>query len=319
VARTLTSSGATPAASARSTRICSRTGAIRGSSPTRTQSALTSSQPASPACAEARRRRSSDDAPSHSGSPGGNSEPMSPSPAAPRMASINACAITSPSECPASPRPDSSSTPPSTSGTPSASACASTPSPTLIGRTLDPRRSLQVVEVEPRRHPRQERAPHDSLDDHEHAAAEEEPAADRGGPERPEREGEPDDDPGRASLDDEQPEHPRRVLALAELARRPNDPGDPHDAESRSDHEQGDVPGAHSSSSQLSTRARSAASVTFSSRGSPSTQVTRPPPASTSDAQSVASDTSPATARRSASARNACGVCTATRSSRRSV
>ena len=129
---------------------------------------------------------------------------MSPIPAAPSTASISACAITSPSEWPASPRGESSSTPPSTSGTPSTSACASAPSPTLTA-------------------------------------------------------------------------------------------------------------------SQLSTSARSSASVTFKSRGSPSTTLTRPPWASTSDAQSVADETSPLTARRSVSARNACGVCTATRSSRGSV
>ena len=41
---------------------------------------------------------SSDEAPSHSAESDGKSEPMSPSPAAPRMASISACAITSPSE-----------------------------------------------------------------------------------------------------------------------------------------------------------------------------------------------------------------------------
>ena len=49
---------------------------------------------------------------------------MSPSPAAPSSASISACASTSPSEWPASPRGWSSSTPPSTSGTPSARARA---------------------------------------------------------------------------------------------------------------------------------------------------------------------------------------------------
>ena len=59
--------------------------------------------------------------------------------------------------------------------------------------------------------------------------------------------------------------------------------------------------------------------VTFSSRGSPSTTLTRPPGASTSEAQSVAAARRRSTARRSTSARNACGVCTATRSSRGSV
>ena len=59
--------------------------------------------------------------------------------------------------------------------------------------------------------------------------------------------------------------------------------------------------------------------VTFSSRGSPGTTVTRPPRASTSDAQSLAAETSPSSADRSTSAANACGVWTARSSSRGSV
>ena len=51
-----------------------------------------------------------------------------------------------------------------------------------------------------------------------------------------------------------------------------------------------------------STARRSCGVVTFSSRGSPSTAFTRPPRASTSDAQSDAEPTSPASAARSASA-----------------
>src|SRR5581483_10435947 len=54
--------------------------------------------------------------------------------------------------------------------------------------------------------------------------------------------------------------------------------------------------------------ARSSAVVTLSRRVSPSTTLTRPPAASTSPAQSVAS---PVAARRKTSARNACGVWTA--------
>src|SRR5262249_11098202 len=57
---------------------------------------------------------------------------MSPRPAAPRSASMSACAITSPSEWPARPRSNSTSTPPSTRGTPSTSLCASAPIPTLM-------------------------------------------------------------------------------------------------------------------------------------------------------------------------------------------
>src|SRR5581483_8234777 len=68
-----------------------------------------------------------------------------------------------------------------------------------------------------------------------------------------------------------------------------------------------------------STSARSSASVIFSSRRSPGTTATRPPLASTSEAQSDASPKSPANASRSTGAANACGVCTATSSERASV
>src|SRR6187455_2647659 len=54
---------------------------------------------------------------------------MSSRPAAPKIASIRACETTSPSECPASPRPGSSR-PPRTSFASSENACASTPIPT---------------------------------------------------------------------------------------------------------------------------------------------------------------------------------------------
>src|SRR3954451_19337652 len=64
------------------------------------------------------------------------------------------------------------------------------------------------------------------------------------------------------------------------------------------------------------TSSRSSGDVTFSSRRSPATALIRPPCASTSEAQSVPS---PAAARRSASARNACGVCETTRPSRSRV
>ncbi len=63
---------------------------------------------------------------------------MSPSPAAPSTASVSACAITSPSEWPASPRGCSIATPPSTSGTPSSNACASTPRPIRSSDTERP-------------------------------------------------------------------------------------------------------------------------------------------------------------------------------------
>src|SRR5690348_12937467 len=66
------------------------------------------------------------------------------------------------------------------------------------------------------------------------------------------------------------------------------------------------------------TVSRSAADVTLSSRGSPSTIFTRPPAASTRPAQSVASEPL-AWARRSTSAANACGVWTAHSPSRGTV
>src|SRR5919204_4600310 len=72
-------------------------------------------------------------------------------------------------------------------------------------------------------------------------------------------------------------------------------------------------------SSHPSTTCRSCSSVTFSKRGSPGTTLTRPPRASTSAEQSVAPESSPLSASRSTGARNACGVCTATSSSRSSV
>src|SRR3954447_23174697 len=84
---------------------------------------------------------------------------MSSRPAAPRIASVSACASTSPSEWPASPRGWSIWTPPSTSATPSSSACASTPRPMrrsdterlrkLIERSDPEIRLGRVVEVAP--------------------------------------------------------------------------------------------------------------------------------------------------------------------------
>src|SRR3954451_6365762 len=75
--------------------------------------------------------------------------------------------------------------------------------------------------------------------------------------------------------------------------------------------------------SHAATRSRSAGLVTLSSRSSPGTTVTRPPAASTSEAQSVARSVESARAAASAARRtgatNAWGVCTATSSSRLSV
>src|SRR3954454_1593833 len=147
VARTFTSPS--PIAPARRRRISSRRPAMRASSPTRTQSALTSLHPAARTCPYASVRSVSDETPRKRSSPEGNSDPMSPSPAAPSTASMSAWASTSPSECPASPRGCSSSTPPRTSGMPSSRACASTPMPT---RTSAIEEAFHAREVGGRRH-----------------------------------------------------------------------------------------------------------------------------------------------------------------------
>src|SRR5690606_6422339 len=68
----------------------------------------------------------------HFGSLGGKCVPMSPSAAAPRIASVTAWATASASECPASPRSCGISTPPSTRRRPSAKRCESYPTPDLI-------------------------------------------------------------------------------------------------------------------------------------------------------------------------------------------
>src|SRR2546426_6426230 len=64
---------------------------------------------------------------------------MSPRPAAPRMASVRACATASASECPTSPREYGISTPPRISFLPSPSAnrCESYPIPTRMSGVED--------------------------------------------------------------------------------------------------------------------------------------------------------------------------------------
>src|SRR5207302_437412 len=74
----------------------------------------------------------------------------------------------------------------------------------------------------------------------------------------------------------------------------------------------------HGLHSHDATSSRSDGSATFSRRGPPGTPFTRPPARSTSAAQSLASPPA-ATARRRTGATKACGVCTATRSSRGTV
>src|SRR2546422_10090530 len=95
-------------------------------------SAPTKRSPASTTRRYARLSRSSESASRQRGSVGGNICPMSPRPAAPRMASVRACATASASECPTSPRGYGISTPPRMSLrlSPSAKRCESYPIPT---------------------------------------------------------------------------------------------------------------------------------------------------------------------------------------------
>ena len=71
--------------------------------------------------------------PAFSGSVSENISPMSPSAAAPRMASVTACATASPSEWPCRCTPKGMRTPPSTSGPPGSKRCESYPMPVRIG------------------------------------------------------------------------------------------------------------------------------------------------------------------------------------------
>src|SRR5882724_9752644 len=95
-------------------------------------SALMKVRPASTTRRYARLSRSRESASRQRGSVGGNICPMSPRPAAPRMASVRACATASASECPTSPRGWGISTPPRMSLRPSPSVkrCESYPIPT---------------------------------------------------------------------------------------------------------------------------------------------------------------------------------------------
>src|SRR2546422_3684468 len=96
-------------------------------------------RPASTTRRYARLSRSSESASRQRGSVGGNICPMSPRPAAPRMASVRACATASASECPTSPREYGISTPPRISFLPSPSAnrCESYPIPTRMSGLED--------------------------------------------------------------------------------------------------------------------------------------------------------------------------------------
>src|SRR6266566_2992624 len=102
-------------------------------------SALTKVRPASTTRRYARLRRSRESASRQRGSVGGNICPMSPRPAAPRTASVRACATASASECATSPRWWGISTPPRMSLLPSPSVkrCESYPIPTRMAGLED--------------------------------------------------------------------------------------------------------------------------------------------------------------------------------------
>src|SRR6266700_3774778 len=102
-------------------------------------SALTKLRPASTTRRYARLSKSREAASRQRGSVGGNICPMSPRPAAPRMASVRACATASASECPTSPREHGISTPPRMNFLPSPSAnrCESYPIPTRMSGLED--------------------------------------------------------------------------------------------------------------------------------------------------------------------------------------
>src|SRR2546421_9225822 len=110
-------------------------------------SALTKLKPASTTRRYARWSSSSESASFQRGFVGGNMVPMSPRPAAPRMASVRACATASASECPARPRGWGISTPPRMSlrPPPSANRCESYPTPTRMSDLEDADRQVGGV------------------------------------------------------------------------------------------------------------------------------------------------------------------------------
>src|SRR5882762_2938414 len=110
-------------------------------------SALTNVSPVSTTRRYARLSKSRESALRQRGSVGGNICPMSPRPAAPRTASVRACATASASECPTSPRGWGISTPPRMSFLPSPSAkrCESYPIPTRMSGLEDAERQQSGV------------------------------------------------------------------------------------------------------------------------------------------------------------------------------
>src|SRR5436309_4287276 len=122
---TETCAGPVSSASASFSFMASRYGASLGSSRITVTSVWTNWNPASTTLRNALFNRSIELAPFHCGSSFGNIRPMSPSPAAPRIASVTACAIASASEWPARPLALGISTPPRISLRPAANGCES--------------------------------------------------------------------------------------------------------------------------------------------------------------------------------------------------
>src|SRR5438552_7122638 len=136
LAFTETCAGPVSSASESFSSMASMWGASLGFSRITVTSAWTNWNPASTTFRKALFKRSSEWAPFHCGSSGGNRRPMSPSPAAPRIASVRACATASASEWPARPWAFGISTPPRMSLRPLAKGCESYPIPTRIRRAV---------------------------------------------------------------------------------------------------------------------------------------------------------------------------------------
>ena len=98
--------------------MASACGAMRGRSVMTVASTFTTRNPPSRSRRTAEARSSMESAPACAGSVSGKSAPMSPRPAAPRIASVIACATASPSECPFSPGPPGIATPPAREAAP---------------------------------------------------------------------------------------------------------------------------------------------------------------------------------------------------------
>src|SRR5262245_2957752 len=115
----LTRSSDTPRTAARLARIWSMYGASLGRSRMTVASTLPTARPSARTTSTARLSRSTLEAPFHRGSVSEKWRPMSPAPAAPRIASVTAWHTASASECPARPRSKGIVTPPRINGRPS--------------------------------------------------------------------------------------------------------------------------------------------------------------------------------------------------------